>query len=591
MAANKRTFTVEINDTRKGTGLKDTAGEVDSLKSSLDKAGGAADNFDNKLSVGDRVKSYSDGLNRAGESMRQLGAKSTAFVSLPLLAAFGSAQQASSNLGEAQNATNQVFGQASDVISRVGETSAETMGLSERAFREAVTPMGAMLQNLGFSQAEAADSSVALSQRAADMASVFNTDVGTALEAINAGLRGETDPLEQFGVGMSAAAVEAKAMEMGLGATASELTDNEKAQARLALLMEQTNGIAGDFAATSGEAANKQRILTAEAEDAAAKFGNNLQPVMDRVLGIVGGLLDKFNNLSPGMQQVITYVGLAAIAFGPLVSIVGTLSTVMGFLAANPIVLVIAAIAAFVVGLIWAYNNVGWFRDLVDGAFKLIKNVISGVFNWVKGNWPLLLAILTGPIGLAVFFITKHWNTIKETFGRVMGWIGDRAAGARDWIVGVFRGLIDWFRGMPGSIANAASGMFQGIADAFKSAINWVIDKWNNFEISWGGFNPPGPGSIPGFTIDTPNIPRLAEGGIVPATPGGRMAILGEGGEDEAVIPLSRGFGAGGGGTVVNLDMRGAVIASDRQFEDMVVKAFRRASGKGVPLTLQGRTI
>jgi hypothetical protein len=42
------------------------------------------------------------------------------------------------------------------------------------------------------------------------------------------------------------------------------------------------------------------------------------------------------------------------------------------------------------------------------------------------------------------------------------------------------------------------------------------------------------------MTLGTPDIPYLAQGGIVPATPGGRLAVVGEGREDEAVMPLSK---------------------------------------------------
>ena len=75
--------------------------------------------------------------------------------------------------------------------------------------------------------------------------------------------------------------------------------------------------------------------------------------------------------------------------------------------------------------------------------------------------------------------------------------------------------------------------MWDGLRNGFKDALNWVVGKWNNFRIpsiDILGFHTP--------AINFPNIPYLAAGGIVPATPGGRLAMLGEGGSAEAVIPL-----------------------------------------------------
>ncbi len=59
-------------------------------------------------------------------------------------------------------------------------------------------PIGALLQNMGMGLDATADNTTKLTQRAADMASVFNVDVSEALGAIQAGLRGEADPLERF---------------------------------------------------------------------------------------------------------------------------------------------------------------------------------------------------------------------------------------------------------------------------------------------------------------------------------------------------------------------------------------------------------
>lgn len=79
---------------------------------------------------------------------------------------------------------------------------------------------------------------------------------------------------------------------------------------------------------------------------------------------------------------------------------------------------------------------------------------------------------------------------------------------------------------LPGGIASAASGMWDGINDAFRGAVNWIIGKWNDLQLTIGGgnFDLPGPlGSvtIPSMTLSTPNIPMLAKGGtaLQPASP------------------------------------------------------------------------
>jgi hypothetical protein len=98
---------------------------------------------------------------------------------------------AASNLNEAVNASRVVFGRSSDAVTKWGKDQATAFGLSQRAFLELATPLGALLKNTGTAQDQLAGKTINLTKRASDMASVFNTDVSTALDAITSGLKGE----------------------------------------------------------------------------------------------------------------------------------------------------------------------------------------------------------------------------------------------------------------------------------------------------------------------------------------------------------------------------------------------------------------
>jgi len=181
--------------------------------------------------------------------------------------------RAATELGESVNAVQKVFGSASDTVLSFGQVSAQAAGLAASEFNSLATNTGSLLQNFGFSAQEAANQSIRLGIRAADMASVFNTDVDQALGAINAALRGETEQIRFFGVSLDDASVKAKAVEMGLASTTSEVDKNAKATAALQLIYEQTSKTQGDFADTSTDLANAQRIAGAELENAKAELG------------------------------------------------------------------------------------------------------------------------------------------------------------------------------------------------------------------------------------------------------------------------------------------------------------------------------
>jgi len=209
----------------------------------------------------------------------------------------GDSIKAASDLSESMNAVKVTFGQQAVVVQDWGEKNAASFGLSKRAFNEYATPLGAMLKNAGLSMQDTTKWTIDLTKRAADMASVFNTDVGSALEAIQAGLRGEQDPLERYGVSLSAAKVEAEAMAETHKKAASELTDTEKATARLNIIMKQTEQTSGDFKNTSDGLANSQRKLAADVENAKASIGEHLTPIMAQATIGAANLLDTVSNL------------------------------------------------------------------------------------------------------------------------------------------------------------------------------------------------------------------------------------------------------------------------------------------------------
>jgi len=190
---------------------------------------------------------------------------------------------AASNLNESVNAVNVVFGNSAKKIDDWGRTQATSLGLSQRAFNDLATPLGALLKNMGVQQDQLADKTINLTKRASDMASVFNTDVPTALDAITSGLKGEFDPLEQYGVHINAAMIQTEALAETHKKRAKDLTEAEKATASYNLIMKQTNTTAGDFKNTSDGLANSSRILAARQEELQAKIGEKLLPVMKKV--------------------------------------------------------------------------------------------------------------------------------------------------------------------------------------------------------------------------------------------------------------------------------------------------------------------
>lgn len=330
-----------------------------------------------------RMSEVAGGITIA-DTLQNIGQKARQFL--------GDSKNAASDLNESVNAVNVVFGNSAGKILQWGQANANAFGLSQREFNQKVVPLGALLKNTGMSMDEVSDNSINLTKRAADMASVFNTDVGTALDAIQAGLRGELDPLEQFGVKLSAADIESKALAMTGKTVASSLTEQEKAAARVAIIMDQTAAVQGDFANTSDSAANASRRAAAATEEFKAKIGSALLPIVAAASNAVVGLTGAFGHL-PGVTQgviggIITVVAAVA-SFAPTALVMGGALAQMGIRMAT-FRTAMSATTSFIMGP-WGIAlgaggiAVALFGDQIGDAMNKARDGIDNLVDGISG--------------------------------------------------------------------------------------------------------------------------------------------------------------------------------------------------------------
>jgi len=315
--------------------------------------------------------------------------------------------QAASDLEEAQNKVGVIFGESGDAILAWSEDSAKAMGMSRRMALEAAGGFGVLFDSM--EPAKAAEMSQEMVGLAADIASINNLNPEEALTALRAGLVGETEPLRRVGILLNAAAVEAKAMEMGLADANGEVSEAAKVKARYALIMEQSTKQQGDFARTAEGAANQERILKAQLEDTAAVAGGALKDSYTSLLAALSPVLEataEFAATPAGQTAIKVAAGLGALAFAAggtykgikmvtetvddvrkvatylrgtasAASAAGTgVGNLSGLLAAGPYALVALAIAGLVVELYYlkqAYDEAAEAAKQANEAFAQLE--------------------------------------------------------------------------------------------------------------------------------------------------------------------------------------------------------------------------
>jgi len=192
----------------------------------------------------------------------------------------GKAIGAASSLEQAAGSTRAVFGQASVEVKAFGKDAAESVGLSNAAFQQQSAVIGALLQNLGFTQDAAAGLSIELVKAGSDLGATFGRSTADAVLGIGALLRGEYDTIEKFGVKVKQADIDARVIKLGLDTSTQALKNNAQATAALAIFQEQASKSAGAFGDKQNTLLGQQQRFNAELENLRAELGEAFLPAM-----------------------------------------------------------------------------------------------------------------------------------------------------------------------------------------------------------------------------------------------------------------------------------------------------------------------
>lgn len=439
-------------------------------------------------------------LKKVGGEISGLGRNMTAGLTLPIVGAGLAAVNAASDLEETKNKVSVVFGTMSADVLKWSETSATALGQSRQQALDAAGTYGNLFLALGLGQEPAADMSMSLVQLASDLASFNNANPADVLEALQSGLIGQSEPMRKFGVNLTEAAVQAKAMQMGLADADGELTEAAKVQARYALILEQTTTAQGDFARTADGLANSTRIAKAQLSDAAAQLGLQLLPYVLQAVQWFGKLVTQFQALSPEQQRMILMVaGIVAVA-GPLLVIIGSLVTAIGAIipvitavagALAPFALPILAIIAVLALLYLAWtNNWGGIQQKTAAAWEFIKNVIAQGWAFVQQIFQAAMTVI-GPL-MQAFTAARQgdWYAFGENLRQAwdaawklivqivqMAWTGIQNA-----VSNIITNVINFFRNTDwGSVGrNIVLGIASGITAGATAIANAAMSAAQN---------------------------------------------------------------------------------------------------------------
>lgn len=314
-----------------------------------------------------------------------------------------------------------------------------------------------------------------------------------------------------------------------------------EAMASGAEILETYEGSAAAMAATMQDNASGQmEILKSQLQELAISLGDTLMPTIRGIISHLQAFMDKLNGMDEGTKNMIMNALLIAAALGPVLIVVGKLTSATGAVMSAipkiaaalgglsaPILAVVAVIGVLVAAFIHLWNTNEEFRNKVMATWDAIKAKFDAFGQGIVDR----LNAMGFDFENFSDVVKTIWNTLCDFLAPVFTSTFDAIAAVLDGALDVLTGLFDVFAGLfTGNweqMWNGCAEIFEGIWDAivgvFKSQINGIIGFANT---AINGLNKIGFGD---HKINIPNIPELmAQGGVL--TSG--SAIVGEAGPE-----------------------------------------------------------
>lgn len=279
--------------------------------------------------------------------------------------------------------------------------------------------------------------------------------------------------------------------------------------------------------------ANKAEL---DLKDSQAELGEVMEPVnsaftnfkadaLEALVPVVKGVIDGLSDMKKWLDEnkpvadalKVTVIVLGT-AFGVLGIALGIQSLIRGIttafaalnaiMAANPILLIVAAIAGLVAGFVYLWNNCEEFRNFWIGLWDGIKQVFSAVVDWIgmaieniiaffQGLWDGIVAIWNGIVAAIKFafnlivsvvstyiqIITLPWRFIWENckdiimnvFNAIVGFIQTVLGTIWSVISSIFTSIYNFIASILSSIWSVISSIFSAIANVCLSVFNSIL--------------------------------------------------------------------------------------------------------------------
>lgn len=487
----------------------DGLGEINSLNKALGNTERQANETGGALG---RIKGVAGGLTNAlGALVPAAGIAGIAALGKRAIDAADNLNDLSQRTGVAVPILSKFGAAAQDSGSSIDEV-AKAMGRLAKGIVDPASKANEALRSIGISSTDAAGKVRSMDAIMLDVADKFSKmPDGAQKTALAMELFGRSGAnlIPMLNQGRGALGQYASTIDTEMAQAADKFNDalngiarsvagpfNQAITALLPFITQLAQGIAGLAQWFSGLPAPLQGIIFAVGALTAAFV--LLAPAISAIISIGGALAGVFAG-----GAIFTAIGSAIGAVIPIITAIGgALSSLLPILAA-----VFTGPVGWIALLVAAGVAIYAFRDQIGAAFRVIGEILQSAAQGFK-------SIFIDPI-------TRNLSAMAQGIGQLFQTLGGMLSRPFEAAAGAIRGIVN---GVIGGIQNAINGAIGGINQLIAAA-NRALAVLQLPQIPF----------FPGVSL-----PRFADGGVVN---GPTMALVGEGGEPEYIVPQSKAGG------------------------------------------------
>lgn len=342
--------------------------------------------------------------------------------------------EAASRAEETRSKFSAVFKEQTADANEMAQAMADELGRNSTEIQGFMARLQDTFVPMGIARDQAMDMSGAITQLAFDLTS-FNPELGSTQEAIDAlssAMIGNHETVKRFGVIINEAALNNELFEMGARKVNGAFTEQDKAMARLRIILRSTTDAQGDLIRTQDSWFNSTQELESRIEKLREAMGDRLIAKLQETMANMGGV-----------DAIVDHVAL----------VFEFLTKILTDIVIPTVANVMENFSKFVIamgGVDEAVVAVGEGVLLMGKAFQLMWNSVSLVFKLFIGGIETIIylgemmmkmsQLTVGVIGIALVGAFRLGVEIMGLFGKALDAV---VIFIKDTAIKVFQGLIN----------------------------------------------------------------------------------------------------------------------------------------------------